>query len=267
MNRKALAFLVAVMACTTASAGTVFQLELREYSEDPPREGSMALTTEGESARMETSYADGRDAGGMIFLGDAGQMIALDHAEREYYVLDEAGMQKMAGEVGSAMREALEGMPPEQRAMVEQMMKSRMPQAATDPVTLHRTGGSATVNGYACTSYQLRRAGATVQELCVADWGDIEGGRDAAEAMTRMGRFFQDLVQQLSDALGMDVLGEQQQFLAHLEELDGWPVLVREFDEDGELWSEVRLVSAETTNVDPELFQAPAGYRRTETGM
>ena len=267
MKRRTLAFLAAVMTCTTAPAGTVFELELREYSEDPPREGSMELTTEGDSARMETSYADGRDAGGMIFSGDPGQMIALDHTEREYYVLDEAGMQKMADEVGGAMRQALEGMPAEQRAMVEQMMKSSMPQAATDPTTLHATGGADTVNGYDCTSYQLRRAGATVQELCVADWDDIEGGRDAAEAMTRMGRFFQDLAQQLSDALGMDILGEQQQFLAHLEELDGWPVLVREFAEDGELWSEVRLVSSATTSVDPELFQPPAGYRRTETGM
>lgn len=267
MKRQTLAFLAAALACAAAPAGTVFELELREYGEDPPREGRMELTTEGDAARMETSYADGHDAGGMIFLGDAGQMIALDHAEREYYVLDEAGMQKMAGEVGNAMRQALEGMPAEQRAMVEQMMKSSMPQASTDPVTLQATGRSDTVNGYDCTIHQLRRAGATVQELCVTDWGDIEGGRDAAAVMTRMGRFFEDLARQFSDALGMDILGEQQQFLAHLEALEGWPVRVREFEEDGELWSEVQLVSSKTTSVDPERFQPPAGYRRTEPGM
>lgn len=265
MRKRILLFaLTAAMASATAVAGAVFEFEITEYGEDPPRKGTMETTTENDATRMEFSFADGRDSSGMIFLGDKGEMIALDHEQKEYVVLDEASMQRMAGEIGNAMRQALEGVPPEQRAMLEEMMKANMPQASSEPATLHATGRSDSVNGYACRSYEVRRSGATMQELCVSAWRDIEGGREASAAIMRMGRFFQEVAQQFSDALGMNVMDDQQQFLAHLEELDGYPVLVREFDEDGELSSEMRLTSAKSTRVDPGVFQPPADYRRGE---
>jgi hypothetical protein len=56
----------------------------------------------------------------MIYRGDKGEMVAIDHAKREYYVLDQAQMERMAEQIGDAMEQmqkALKNMPPEQRKM------------------------------------------------------------------------------------------------------------------------------------------------------
>ena len=144
------------------------------------------------------------------------------------------------------MQKALEEMPPEQRAMAEQMMKQHIPAPAPErpPMTVKKTGNSDSINGFGCDYYEVHQEGAKIRELCVTGWEDIDGGRESADSMLAMADFFEKMAESFSAGSGMDVMGEQRELFQHMRELKGYPVLSREFDETGRLESESRLKSA-----------------------
>lgn len=266
--KAAFTLLAALSFPAAATAGAVLEFETTETGASSASSTTRISARDG-SSRIETT-SGGEDAAGMIFDGERSAMIVLDHERREYSVLDEATMQQMATQVGSAMqqmREALEDMPPEQRAMAEEMMKQRMPQLSEEESTLEETGRTDSVNGFDCRWYEVSESGRKTTELCVTPWSEIDGGEEIAEPMRRMSAFFEEMARQFSEAAGTDVLGGQQELFEHMEELDGYPVLVRDFGADGGALSETRLTSAETADVDPALFEPPSGYRETSLGM
>lgn len=75
----------------------------------------------------------------------------------------------------SAMDDAMKDMPPEQRQMVEKMMRSRMPQASPQAeacperqIEIRKTGQQATIAGYPAISYELLADGKVESELWMA---------------------------------------------------------------------------------------------------
>jgi hypothetical protein len=259
--------------CLPALAGSVLELKTTEYYEEPPVAGTIEISMQDGSTRMEITTVDSDETGGVIFRSSPREMIALDHEQKEYYVMDEASMQNMATQLTTAMQQmqqALEDMPPEQRAMAEGMMKQHMPQSLTAekiPTTLHKTGNGDSVNGFDCEYYEVRRQESKVRELCVTEWDEIAGGRDVADAMLEMAGFFDSMAQAFADGSGTNIMAEQQEIFAHMRELDGYPVLTREFDENGKVESETKLESATSESIDPELFKPPAEYREKQIGM
>jgi hypothetical protein len=253
-------------------AGSVLELETKEYYEEPPVAGTIEISMQDGSTRMEITTADSEETGGLIFRGSPREMIALDHESGEYYVMDEASMQSMANQMNAAMQQmqqALEEMPPEQRAMAEGMMKQHMPQGLTaeqTPTTMHKTGDSDSVSGFDCEYYEVRRQDRKVRELCVTEWDEIAGGREAAAAMLEMAGFFEEVAQAFSAGAGANLMAEQQELFAHMRELDGYPVVTREFDENGKVESETVLQSATSKDIDPELFNPPPEYKQMQIG-
>jgi len=108
-----------------------------------------------------------------IFLTDGGRsrMLVLDKSRNEYMEIDQQTMDQMGQAmqgVAAQMEAAMKGMTPEQRAMMEQMMKGKMPAAAAAPAptTTYTAKGRGSVNGIACTNYDGMRAGQKVSEIC-----------------------------------------------------------------------------------------------------
>lgn len=266
---RPLAFL-ALGLPAVASAGSVLRLEMKEYYEDPPVVSHIEISTQDRSSRMEVTTADRQDASAMIWRGERSDMVAIDHDSREYYVLDQASMEAMAEQLGSAMKEmqkALENMPPEQRAMAEQMMKQHMPGNAEPdaaPATLHATGREDSVGGYDCEYYDVRREDVKVRELCVTPWDELPDGRRMSVAMLEMAGFLERVTTAFSEGAGMDVMGGQQEIWEHMRELGGYPVLTRELDDSGKVTSETVLRSADTERLDPGLFEPPASYSQMD---
>jgi hypothetical protein len=262
----------AMAASSPALAGSVMELVTTEYREDPPVIGTVQISTQDGVSRMEVTSVSDDESGGMIFREQGREFIAIDHEEKEYYVIDEAAMERIGTQMNSAMQQmqqALEGMPPEQRAMAEQMMKQHLPAPAEKPAPLKvkKTGASDTINGFDCEYYDVQQDGARVRELCITGWDDIDGGREAADSMIAMAAFFEKMAEQFSAGSGMDVMGEQRDLFRHMRELEGYPVLSREFDDDGRLESESRLKSAQSRDIDPALFNPPQGYRQKDLGI
>ena len=269
---KLVVICVAVGAFSPVFGGSIMELVTTEYREEPPVIGTVRISSQDGVSRMEVTSVSSDESGGMIFREQGREFIAIDHEEKEYYVIDEATMERIGTQMNSAMQQmqqALEDMPPEQRAMAEQMMKQHLPAPAeeAEPLTVKKTGDGDTINGFDCEYYEVQQDGAKIRDLCITGWDDIDGGREAADSMLAMAGFFEKMAEQFSAGAGMDVMAEQRDLFRHMRELEGYPVLSREFDETGRLESESRLKSAKSSDIDPSLFSPPQGYRQKDLGI
>jgi hypothetical protein len=269
---KPAAMCAAIGAFSPVFAGSVMELVTTEYHDGPPVIGTVEISTQDGVSRMEVTSVSNDESGGMIFREKGREFIAIDHEEKEYYLIDEDAMERIGAQLSSAMQqmqEALADMPPEQRAMAEQMMKQHVPapMEAPEPMTVRKTGAGDTINGFDCQYYEVQQQGAKIRELCVTDWDKIDGGREAADSMLAMAGFFDRMAEQFSSGSGMDVMGQQRELFQHMRELGGYPVLTREFDDSGGLVSESRLKSAGTSDIDPAFFNPPRGYQKKDLGI
>ncbi len=254
---------------TLSYAGSVIEFETTEYAAGAPLSGTMKLSTQGSMIRLDIDSAGG-DAG-LIFDSGKGELLVLDYEDRKYFVMTREQMDAMALQVSGAMRrmeEMLAAMPPEQRATAEQMMKGNMPQQAptqTGPKSIIRkTGSSGSVAGLDCDDYEVSQAGRKSRDMCVTPWDDIDGGREATEAMMSIADFFSGIRDAVTAAGGMTALDHQQEMFAHMRDLNGFPVSSKSFDDAGVLTSESRLISSESISLSPGDFAPPAGFQEQE---
>jgi len=259
-----------LLVALPSAAGVVYEIEVKDHEQSPPKTESMEASIEGRNLKMEIASSDWSDRGGrgdMVFRGDRREMVVVYHDDKTYFVLDEETMKALAAQVNEAMSmmdQALANVPEDKRAMVEKMMKDKMPQAQAAPERpkseLKKTGERATHSGYPCVKYEVLLDGRKIRELWVTDWANIEGGAEVGGVFEDMSEFFKELldsIPQFADGGGAD-----QPFFEHLQELGGFPVVTRDFDDGGDLESESTLRSARRRTLDPSAFDPPSGYKR-----
>jgi hypothetical protein len=151
--------------------------------------------------RMET------DNGTVVmFLTDGGRnrMVMLNKEKKQYQEIDEQTMQQMAGAMAgmSAQMEAqMKNMPPEQRAMMEKMMKGKMPQAAATPVkTVYTSKGSGSVNGFSCTKYEGVRGAEKVADVCAGVPAQLKLSASDMQIFEKMREFSSSLLNALANS-------------------------------------------------------------------
>ncbi len=266
-------------------AGVVFQVETTYHSGSPSRgpEGS-TMSVEGKNLKMEIQSGEGTDGvkDEVVFRGDRRQMVAVDHRDRSYMVIDGEAVEKLGGQVQGQMQQAmkemekhLEGLDPKQREMMEKMLKGKMGQMGGPPgaaperpaVEFRATGERATHQGYPCVRYDVLSAGVKTQELWVTDWSNVRGGKEVAGAFREMASFFEELMDSFKDMMGpgSDFFNAGGNPIESFSKIDGFPVVTRSF-EGGELESETVLESVTERDLDPDAFEPPKGYRLRTMG-
>lgn len=256
------------LAAAPAGAGVVFEIEVTDHGSSKPEQ--MTTSVDGENLKMVVDASSGKSPGDMIFRGEKREMIVIDHDKKSYMVVDEAGIRQVGGQVNAAMaqmQEALKDIPAEQRAMVEQMMKQRMPQQAQQAPArakpeLVRHGDKAEKNGYPCVRYDVMRDGKRVRELWVTDWDNVEGGVEAMKAFKAMASFFSEMRNALPQFGANGGPGMDDNMFAYMDELGGFPVVTRELDHNGQLLTESTLRSSKRRSFEAADFEPPAGYKR-----
>ncbi len=265
--------LLGFVAAVPSFADSILEFQSTEFGQGQPIVGTVQISTSGDNTRLEINSVSSAEAGGMIFHGARDEMIILDHAQGSYMIIDQARMNAMASQVSQAMtqmQEALAAMPPEQRALAEQMMQRQFPAAAPkqspkqSPDIINALGSHGEVAGIECRNYEVMRDGRKVRELCMSDWDDIAGGQETAEALKDVAGFFESMRQAFSGAGAMDAFDRQQELFGHMNELDGYPILYRDFSASGALERQVILTSARQEDVSPGFFKPPQGYKLQE---
>lgn len=200
--------------------------------------------------------AKGPEHGRMIFRGDKNVMWVVNDAKKSYQVMDEATIDRMAGQMSDAraqMQARLAQMPPERRAQAEAMMKrfeNGTPNASK--VEYRKMPGTKMINGHLCSLYDSYYGKDLQAHLWVAPYSALNLTPGDAAVFQKMGRFFE----KLTTAMG----GKQQQDYVPMHELGGLPLLSQDVD-DGKITSETQIESVSRAPIAAGTFDVPAGYK------
>ena len=258
-------FVIGSMWAVSGFAGSVIQVETTERRSEAPVLGAVELSTSGPMTRIDITSVSEGESGSMIFNSDTRQLIVVDHERKQYYLIDQAQMDSLAIQVSDArrqMEEALEAMPREQRALARQMMQ--LPEPAPEPPesTLTKTGESDDIAGHDCDYYDVMQEDRRIRDVCITPWHEIPGGQGAASALVELGDFFENMRKAFSETGGTSLIDRQQDLFGYMDELDGYPVLSRDYGDDGVAEFESRVISSKETDIDPAVFAMPEGYQQ-----
>jgi hypothetical protein len=203
-------------------------------------------------------------AGSMIFLGN--EFLYVDHRDKSYIVMDEAMLNQVSTQISDAMKQMeaeLANMPPEQRAMVEQMMKGRMQgmmgqQGTPSPKPRVEAMGSGEWQSYSCQEYAVFEGPEKTQDLCAAELDEIDGADEVIEAFRKMAAYMTKMTESMpmrpKEGLNPGEL---------MDQINGFPVHTIDYD-NGRVARETSLDSATEQDLDQGMFAAPEGYRRQD---
>ena len=262
--KKSLAAIFSILLLPTlAYGGVVMEMVTRDTAgQETDR---TRIYAQSKMIRMEQVVED--EAGPentMIFLGN--EFLYVNHEDKSYIVMDESMVNDVSARISDAMKEMeaeLANMPPEQRAMVEQMMKGRMQgtteqQKAPSAEPRIESVGSGNWQSYKCREYAVFVGQEKIQDICAADLDDVDGADEAVEAFRGMAAYMQKMTE------SMPTMAEDPMNPGKLmSEIDGFPVHTMDY-KNGEVTGDVSLDSVTEKNLEPSLFAAPAGYRRED---
>lgn len=262
MKRQAEILMPALLLVSPyAWSGAVMDLVVRDASGQET--GRSLIYAQSSMIRIDDVSA-GRGDGSMIFLGD--RMLYLDHRDKTYIVLDKAMLDDVSEKINDAMAEMekqLAGLPPEQRAMVEQMMKGQM-QGMMAQADAGKSGprvesmGNRRWRSYDCEKFAVFEDDAKTQEVCAADLDDIEGADEIMQAFRSMAAY----VKRLSESMPMMASGGINPGEL-MDQFDGFPVHSVGF-KNGKPVEETSVESVTEKELAPDLFAAPDGYQRED---
>lgn len=198
----------------------------------------------------------------------------VDDARKEYVVMNEEmmkqmgdqmeGMSKQMEEMAKQMQEALAQVPEEQREMAEKMMKDKMPAAAMastpeSTIEVVKTGEKENIAGKPCERYDITKNGTKTTEIWVTPWNRADMGEKDFAIFKEMAAFMKEMM----SASPFMAQGAENEFFAGVDEIDGFPVMTREF-RDGKATEETVLKSVEKKKLDTAVFALPEGYKKVD---
>lgn len=272
MLRTLALLLSSLLFAATSYADVVFNMDQKDTATETT--GRSEGKVKNQNIRLDY-YEDGEKLDGtMVFRGDTGNLIMINHEDKTYMVLDEATIESIGTQMNEAMKqmqEALKDVPPDQRDMVEKMMKERMPGMAGGEQEKPevKKAGSGKVGDYSCTKYDVYKGDTKIMQHCVTPWSKITGGEEMKNAMITMGDFMDNMAEKFSSTSGFagaGVQGERNMFKL-LRKMDGFPVQTIMYS-DGEQIGESNLVSSKEETVEAAEFEPPADYKlqKIDTG-
>jgi len=190
----------------------------------------------------------------------------VDTGKREYSTLSEAqlrerldqmdGVRKSLSPHIDTLRDGLQVLPAEQRALFEQFMAGNAPPAAGKITTIVADGGVQRFAGLACAHHRMMQDGRQVGDACLLQRaGGVISPADFSTLSTAM-----DLLRDLSGRVG-GLLGQAGNKTVLLQmQVTGIPVALRDYS-SGESY---RVVQASAARLDESLFSGYRVYRKVD---
>lgn len=259
-HRLLLTAILGLAATTATASDATLQFETKDLVGGETQRGRMFI--QGDNLRIETQGGEANAGPStIIFRGDRDTLYVLDDREKSYMELNQETIAAMTGAMSAMMKEMQErvqAMPPEQRQMMEQMMKGKMPEAAAkaevDRHELKRNGEDKDIGGYPCTRWDATRNDERVAELWLTPFAKAGVDPKTFAVLGDMADFFQGVMGKLRENPMMKAQSSDgAELLSAMKGLEGVPVLVRRI-ENGVVSEETRLTSISGDDLRPELF-------------
>jgi hypothetical protein len=213
-----------------------------------------------DAMRVEHEVGPG-EKGAVVFDGAKQLLWIVNYDKKSYTEMTKADVDRMGQQMGDAtarVQEQLRNLPPDQRAQVEAMMKSRgMPGVKAGPRTTYRKVGTDTVGRWTCDRYEGYLEAQKTSELCTVDPKVL--GLTAADfdVARKLADYFRQLMPNQAESMFRVGQGDEQGF-------SGVPVRRVVLAGSRPSTSEMTEVSRQT--FAPSTFEVPAGFRKQVIG-
>ena len=246
---------VCVGAITAAQAGVVVHMGAKGSSDNTPKPDEVVYAQDG-MLRIDKLDNEGhvRD----ITLIRDGAIWNVEVAKRTFMKFDKNAMAAQQGAMSERMQAALQNMPPDRRAMVEQRMKAM--QEETHAYTLTDAGRSEHVGAYSCQIWQASRDGKPIAEYCVAPKGSLAGGDELIAAAHKASMVAVDV-----SSASPQMARMMSPVYALYGKMDGFPVLTRHIY-GGAAHDETFVTGIEKKSLPADQFAIPKGFTEVTPG-
>jgi hypothetical protein len=244
-----------------AEAGVVITSVDTSY-EDPGDSGTSTSYIGDNDMRAETRTKNENNI--IIFRSDREVIWAIDPADNSYTEMTKQDLKKMKGQIDEAMRrmqEEMKNLPPEQRAMIEQMMKSKAAPPEPESPVFKKVASGVKVGKWKCDTYEGYEGGELVEEVCTTDWKNLGIERKDFQVMQRMSEFMSELSPHSAGGLNVGS--------AEWEKEQGYPgIPVRTIEYSmGKKVFQTDLKDVKRQQIDSSLFELPKGLtKKSVTG-
>jgi hypothetical protein len=254
---RALSVLVALGLPTwplEAAAGVLI-VEKTIMGDSPPQTHRVQIDRDW--MRMEHQMSGEQQA--FVFDGTRQVIWIVNLDKKTYSEMTKADVDRLGGQMTEAMarmQEQLKNLPPDQRAMVEQMMKGRG-MGATAPKTVYRKAGTDRVGRWACDRYEGYQNTRKTSELCTVDPAALGFVPADFEVSRKLAEFFRKLVPQNAENLFAIGKVEEQGFAG---------VPVRRVFSVGQQQTTTEMTEVTRQTFPPSTFEVPAGFKKVPFG-
>jgi hypothetical protein len=259
---RAIVSSVLLLASGTAAAGVVLEMTTKDLENPESKADTQKLSFQDGQFRVD-SLENGRLDATVIYR--KGTLYSVDYEGKSYTEIDKATLDRSANQMAAMrkkMQSEMQSMPPEQRAMIEKMMKERgLPGMTGTPPpkpdrAVKETGRTDSAGGRTCRIWEVAVDGAVSQELCVVAPDSLPGGAELMKAMREMAALSRDFMEQVGAGAGP--AGDAW---SDLEKVKGVPILTRGFV-DGKAVDETRLTGIREESVGATAFDVPKGFKQ-----
>ncbi len=191
-----------------------------------------------------------------IYRRDKEVFWTIDNKEKTYMEITRAdmlGMKKKMDEAMNKMKEQMKNMPPDERAMMEKMMKGQMPFRPEEPIYKKRASGII-VNKWNCDKYEGYMDGKKAEEIWTTDWEKLGLKREDLEVMEGLGGFFGEFSREQHTFYKV---GSQERGYA------GIPIRTITYS-NGKIMDKTELKEIRKQNFASSLFNLPKGFKKNE---
>ena len=260
------ASVLGLFVALSSQAAVVITVETRDLTKKDPAAEIGQISIDGKMMAMRGK--DAEEVPQMIFRGDRQVLYAINPKRKEYIEVDKATFDQMGGQMDEMMKQMeakLADMPPQQRAMVERMMRQQMPDPAQADSPMRkpivkRTEERKEIAGYPCRLYEIHVDDQKVREIWVTTWTNVDQGREAFGIFSELEEFFEGLMDAMKNS---PFAGALQNPFDQVSKIDGFPVLTREF-KGGTAIRESLFKSVTTVELAPDAFEPPKNYAKRD---
>ncbi|HEY7536225.1 MAG TPA: DUF4412 domain-containing protein [Thermodesulfobacteriota bacterium] len=191
-------------------------------------------------------FVQEKGTGVIIFNLNTGEMIQIDNESKRYVIAK-------PGEMKSALDTQISKLPPEQRAKVEEFMKS---QSKPKKLTLKQTGISETIAEYKSQKYEIYQDGKLIREV----WASKEAVPNNELDPGKMASYIKELERLKGTNGGGSNLDDQEKIFKQIYE-SGFPLRSVDHSSGNSVFIE-EVVKITLADIPESEFQAPTGYKK-----
>ncbi len=255
------ALMAVILAVSGLEAGVVMT-SVYETQSNP--EENMKNKTYIDRDRMRVEISGTQSNQILIFRKDRQVFWIIDREQKTVIEMTKEDIKKMNKKMEEAMSMVdaqMKNMSPEQRKMMEQMMKGRMGQGpaqqARSETVYKKAGSGIKVNRWVCDRYEGYRQGERVKEVWTADWKQLKLKKEDFEIMNDL----RDFVKELSRR------GQSSSFYNFSEGgldgkgFSGVPVKMIDYSQ-GRVHGRMEVKDIRQESMKADLFEVPAGLEK-----